>query len=40
MHRPAKVSDLELALGAQQQILWFDIAVDDVLGVAVQQGAA
>ena len=40
VHRPPEVSNLELALGAQQQVLWFDVAVDDVLGVAVQQRAA
>ncbi len=40
VHRPAEVGDLELALGAQQQVLGFDVAVDDVLGVAVQQRAA
>lgn len=35
VHRPAKVGDLELPLQAQQQVLWLDVAVDDVLGVAV-----
>lgn len=37
MHGPAKVCNLELALHAQQQVLWLDVAVDDVLCMAVQQ---
>ena len=37
MHRPAKVGDLQLSLQADQQVLRLDVAVDDVLGVAVHQ---
>ena len=37
---PAKVGDLDLALGADEQILGLDVAVDDVLLVAVGQGLA
>lgn len=31
VHGPAKVGDLELPVDAQQQVLGFDVAVDDVL---------
>ena len=37
MHRPAEVCDLELPLHAQQQILRLDVAVDNMLRMAVQQ---
>jgi hypothetical protein len=36
--RPAKVGHLYLPLHAQQQILWLDVAVDDVALVQVLQG--
>ena len=39
VHRPAKVSNFEFSAHAQQQVLWLDVTVDDVLGVAVLQGA-
>lgn len=38
MNRPAKVSDLEISHEAEQQVLGFDVAVDDLLAVAVEQG--
>jgi hypothetical protein len=37
VHRPAKVRDLDLAAVAQQEVLGLDVAVDDVLRVAVVQ---
>lgn len=37
---PAKVGNLDLALGADEEILGLDVAVDDVLLVAVGQGLA
>ena len=37
VHRPAKVCNLELPMKAQQQVLWFDVPMDDMLGVAVHQ---
>ena len=37
MHGPPKVADLEVPLQAQQQVLRLDVAVDDVLAVAVRQ---
>ena len=39
VHGPAEVGNLELAVDAQQQVLWLDVAVDHVLAVAVQQRA-
>ena len=38
--RPAEVGDLDLALGADEEVLRLDVAVDDVLLVAVGQGLA
>jgi len=38
MHAPAKVCNLQLATKAHQQVLRFDVPVDDVLGVTVVQG--
>lgn len=37
MYRPTKVSNLELAFHAQQQILWLDVTVNDMFGVTVHQ---
>ena len=37
---PAKVGNLDLALGTDEEILGLDVAVDDVLLVAVGQGLA
>ena len=37
MDRPSKVCNLELAANTKQEILGFDVAVDDVLFVAVLQ---
>lgn len=37
MHRPSEISNLELSINAQKQILWLDVSVDDMLGVAVDQ---
>ena len=39
VHRPTKVCNLELAPEIEQQVLWLDIAVDHVLGVAVVERA-
>mmetsp|Transcript_37548 Transcript_37548/g.93369 ORF Transcript_37548/g.93369 Transcript_37548/m.93369 type:complete len:203 (-) Transcript_37548:257-865(-) len=39
MDRPPEVRDLELALNADEQVLRLDVAVDDVLLVAVHEGA-
>lgn len=39
VHGPAKVCDLEVPAQADEQVLRLDVAVDDVLGVAVGQGA-
>lgn len=36
--RPPKIRDLQLTLGPQQQILWLDVSVDDMLLVAVPEG--
>ena len=36
-HSPPKICDLEVALQPQQQVLRLDVAVDDMLGVAVRQ---
>ena len=36
--RPPKISNLQLTLRAQQQVLWLDVTVDDVLLVAVPEG--
>lgn len=35
MHRPSEIGNLETALSAEKQVLRLDIAVNDVLGVAV-----
>lgn len=35
MHRPTKIRDLDVAAMVEQQILWFDVAMDDVVRVAV-----
>ena len=37
MDGPAKVGDLDVSLVAHQQVLGLDVAVDDVLEVAVVQ---
>ena len=39
VHRPTKVCNLELAPEIEQQVLWLDVAVDHVLGVAVVERA-
>ena len=39
VHRPTKVCNLELAPEVEQQVLWLDVAVDHVLGVAVVERA-
>ena len=39
VHRPTKVCNLELSPEIEQQVLWLDIAVDHVLGVAVVERA-
>jgi hypothetical protein len=31
----AKVGDLDMAIGAEEEIFWFEIAVDDVEGVEI-----
>ncbi len=38
MHRPAKVSDLKVTVDAEQQVLWLDVAVNDLFRVAIAQG--
>lgn len=38
MHRPPKVSNLQLSFHPEQQVLRLDVAVNHVLGVAVRQG--
>lgn len=40
MDRPSEVCKLEISVQANKDVLWFDIAVDDVLGVAVMDGVA
>ena len=37
MHAPPKVSDLDGAVNADQEILWFDVTVNHMLGVAILQ---
>ena len=37
MHGPPEVGDLQLPLEAQQEVLGFDVAMDHLLGVAVEQ---
>ena len=37
MDTPAEIADLEIALDAKQQILWLDVAMNDVLAVEVGQ---
>ena len=39
VHRPTKVCNLELAPEVEQQVLWLDVAVDHMLGVAVVERA-
>ena len=38
MHAPAEISQLELAINAEQQVLGLDVPVDDVLAVQVGEG--
>ena len=38
MHGPAEVCDLQRVLQANENVLWLDVSVDDVLGVAVLDG--
>ena len=38
VNRPAKICDLQLPIGPQQQVLWFDVPVDHLLGVAIVEG--
>ncbi len=38
VHAPAKVADLELAIDAKEEVLGFDVPVDDVLRVEVGEG--
>lgn len=35
MHAPAEVTDLQLAVDTEQNVLWFDITVDDMLRVEI-----
>ena len=37
MHRPPKVRDLQLSIGSQEEVLRFDVSMDDLHGVAVVQ---
>jgi hypothetical protein len=37
VHRPAKVGDLDLTVGADEEVLRLDVPVDGVLGVTVPQ---
>ena len=37
MNAPPEVCNLEFAAGSSQQVLWLDVAVYDVLGMAVGQ---
>lgn len=35
MDAPAKVSDLDLAVDTDQQVLWLDVTVDDPFGMKI-----
>ena len=35
MDGPAKVGNLDIVAGSQEQVLGFDVSVNDVLGMAV-----
>ncbi len=37
---PAKVRNLDVSLHADKQVLWFDVPVDHLLGVAVDEGVS
>lgn len=39
VHAPAKVCDFQLPIEPHQQVLWLDVPVNHMLGVAVRQGA-
>lgn len=38
MNRPAKICNLQLSIGPQQQVFWFDVPVNHLLRVTVVEG--
>lgn len=39
MHTPAEIRELDLSVYSHQNILWFDIPMDDMLAMQVLQSA-
>lgn len=37
MNRPSKISNLQFTLNTQQQVLWLDITMNDMLAMQIQQ---